>query len=88
MEKIYDDIVDEWDIEVVMSVVADIHVSLEAGKEYLKSTYQFNDRKLHGSFFAFDNDINSIENKLPKNISNNLLDMTHERQLKGVPYRS
>ena len=37
-KKIFDDIVQQWNINVATSVVTDIHVSLQGGKDYLTST--------------------------------------------------
>ena len=82
-KKNYDKIVDNWNIEVATSVVADIHISLQSGEEYLKSTYKFNDSKLHGSFFAFDNEVNTIDDKLSKIMESN----SPDRKLKVVSYK-
>ena len=54
-KKIFDDIVKRWELKVSMSVLANIHYSLEIGHEFSKSTYVLDNELLHRSIFAFDN---------------------------------
>ena len=70
-----------------MSIIADIQISLESGKEYLKSTCMFNDdRKLHDPSMPLIMTSIALK-KLSKNISNKLPDTSNERQLEGVTYK-
>ena len=54
----------------------------------MKSTYAFDESKLHGSFFAFDTDLKNSDITPSANVSDQLLYVSNERQLKTVPYKN